>query len=91
MIERTCRNKKCGAKFVARTADVKRGWGMFCSKSCKANSPKVGHGQRAYSRLAAPHPAPSPRRTPTAQQISMYELGTVEWPAWDDRAWQAAG
>lgn len=26
----------CGTEFQARTADVKRGWGMFCSKSCKA-------------------------------------------------------
>jgi len=32
-IERTCR---CGEKFMARAADVKRGWGKFCSKSCKA-------------------------------------------------------
>lgn len=27
----------CGKKFEARTADVKRGWGKFCSKSCKAS------------------------------------------------------
>ncbi len=33
MIERTCR---CGKKFTARSADVKRGWGKFCSKRCKA-------------------------------------------------------
>lgn len=33
MTERVCR---CGAKFKARTADVKRGWGKFCSKRCKA-------------------------------------------------------
>lgn len=31
-----CHNKKCGKEFEARTADVKRGWGKFCSKSCKA-------------------------------------------------------
>ncbi|MCA0856130.1 hypothetical protein [Phaeobacter italicus] len=31
-----CGNKKCGKEFQARTADVKRGWGKFCSKSCKA-------------------------------------------------------
>lgn len=31
-----CQNKKCGAEFQARTADVARGWGKFCSKSCKA-------------------------------------------------------
>ena len=33
-VEVTCR---CGAKFQARVADRKRGWGKFCSKSCKAS------------------------------------------------------
>lgn len=26
----------CGCEFMARIADRKRGWGKFCSKSCKA-------------------------------------------------------
>ena len=34
-IARKC--KSCGAEFEARVADVKRGWGLYCSKSCKAN------------------------------------------------------
>lgn len=33
MTEQTC---GCGKKFMARTADVKRGWGKSCSKSCAA-------------------------------------------------------
>jgi hypothetical protein len=28
--------KNCKNDFVARTADRKRGWAKFCSKSCKA-------------------------------------------------------
>lgn len=32
-VEVTC---VCGNKFQARVADRKRGWGRFCSKSCKA-------------------------------------------------------
>ena len=32
--ERIC--KRCKSPFMARTADVKRGWAKFCSKSCKA-------------------------------------------------------
>ncbi len=43
MIQRTCQNGRCtkgkgGARkvFAARPADVKRGWGKFCCKSCKA-------------------------------------------------------
>lgn len=28
--------KNCRGGMVARKADIKRGWGRFCSKSCKA-------------------------------------------------------
>jgi len=28
--------KNCKNDFYARLADVTRGWGKFCSKSCKA-------------------------------------------------------
>lgn len=34
MVDRACAH--CGGPFKARAADVKRGWGLFCSKSCKA-------------------------------------------------------
>ena len=34
MTQVTC--KCCHTHFEARTADVQRGWGKFCSKSCKA-------------------------------------------------------
>lgn len=30
------RCKTCRDPFMARVADRKRGWGKFCSKSCKA-------------------------------------------------------
>lgn len=32
----TCQNKGCTTQFKAKPADIKRGWGRFCSKSCKA-------------------------------------------------------
>ncbi len=35
MVEITCACG-CGAKKMVRTADVKRGWGKFATKSCKA-------------------------------------------------------
>jgi len=47
MIERTCANRRCRAKFMARTSDVKRGWGRFCSKSCKAAEQENRTGQNA--------------------------------------------
>ena len=36
MVARVCENKHCRAVFQARQVDVNRGWGRFCSKSCKA-------------------------------------------------------
>lgn len=32
----TVKCKGCGSPFQARVADRNRGWGKFCSKSCKA-------------------------------------------------------
>lgn len=44
-VERKC--KGCGRSFLARVADVKRGWGRFCSKSCKAKVQEANTGQYA--------------------------------------------
>lgn len=45
MTERKC--KHCGKTFMARTADVKRGWAQFHSKSCKALHQEKRTGQCA--------------------------------------------
>lgn len=45
-IERTCKCG-CGVKFMARIADVKRGWGKYASKSCKAKAQEKRTGQYA--------------------------------------------
>lgn len=45
MIERTC--ECCKTKFLARQADVNRGWAKFCSKSCKAIKQEKQTGQYA--------------------------------------------
>lgn len=50
MTQRACKN--CGAPFQARTADVKRGWAKFCSKSCKAIKQEQRTGQCAAFRKA---------------------------------------
>lgn len=36
---------RCGATFSGRTADRKRGWARFCSKSCKAVKQEARTGQ----------------------------------------------
>ena len=40
--------KRCGNPFTARTADRKRGWARFCSKSCKASQQEARTGQYAH-------------------------------------------
>lgn len=37
--------KRCGDPFMARVADRNRGWGKFCSKSCKAVAQEQRTGQ----------------------------------------------
>ena len=49
MIKRQCAN--CKKEIFVRAADVRRGWGRFCSKSCKAISQERRTGQmRKYLR-----------------------------------------
>ena len=43
MVERKC--QWCKGPFLARAVDVKRGWGKFCSKSCKASRQEKRTGQ----------------------------------------------
>lgn len=44
MVDRKCKCG-CGEVFKARVADVKRGWGKFYSKSCKARHQEKRTGQ----------------------------------------------
>ena len=46
MQEITCRCG-CGRKKMVRTADIKRGWGKFFNKSCKARHQERRTGQYA--------------------------------------------
>ncbi len=43
MVEVKC--KQCKEPFMAKVADRKRGWGKFCSKSCKAKKQELRTGQ----------------------------------------------
>jgi hypothetical protein len=46
MVNRIC-ECGCGRRFEARVADVRRGWGRFASKSCKARHQEQQTHQRA--------------------------------------------
>ncbi|QGH73802.1 hypothetical protein [Vibrio phage vB_VhaM_VH-8] len=41
--------KQCQEPFMARVADRKRGWGKFCSKSCKAKKQTNSKGNHYKS------------------------------------------
>jgi hypothetical protein len=41
----------CGNTFEAKTADIRRGWGKFCSKSCKAKEQEQRTGQHLTMRV----------------------------------------
>jgi hypothetical protein len=43
----TVKCESCKGEFKARAADRKRGWGKFCSKSCKATKQEKRTGQYA--------------------------------------------
>lgn len=36
LITTKCANPECGTEIEVRAADVARGWGKYCGKSCKA-------------------------------------------------------
>lgn len=45
MIYKQC--EWCNGNMAVRKADVDRGWGKFCSKSCKAKKQEKKNGQHA--------------------------------------------
>lgn len=53
MVKVQCQNKTCplqNREFEARKADRDRGWGRFCSKSCKASRQTLLTGRGTPSR-----------------------------------------
>ena len=59
-VDRFC--ARCGKKFVAKKADVKRGWAKCCSKTCtaslrekKLNRDGISRHHRAHEDEDDPH------------------------------------
>jgi hypothetical protein len=72
-VERKC--KFCGETIHPREADVKRGWGLFCNKTCKASEQERRTGQyRDYL---------SRGYQPTAKQFSGLEPDCDRDDSWD--------
>lgn len=78
MVDRKC--QWCKKPFQARSADVKRGWGLFCSKSCKAIKQEKRTGQ--YDRLLrendGEHPVPYERLPKEYQREIDHERALYE-------------
>lgn len=55
MVKRKC--GWCKDEFLARKVDVNRGWGKFCSKSCKASRQEKRTGQHARIKSSVPRGA----------------------------------
>lgn len=53
MVQRKCEWRGCGKVFYAKTADVRRGWGRFCCKRCKAmeQESRTGQNRRFRERM----------------------------------------
>jgi hypothetical protein len=71
MIDKKC--EWCGCNMSVRTADVSRGWGKFCSKSCKAKKQEKKNGQHAAYLNGRGVSNLHPKRL---QEYSMYEDDT---------------
>lgn len=89
--------KCCKQPFEARQADVNRGWGKFCSKSCKAVKQVSTHGRnpKPKKRTASKykrHDGRSPMKHKFcwcgANAINgVYSITGIEWMCdehWDD-------
>jgi hypothetical protein len=63
-----CENPRCNKPMKVRAADIARGWGRFCSKSCKAQEQENRTGQ--YQQLLN-------------QELQPSELDLDYDPSWD--------
>jgi hypothetical protein len=83
----------CKTTFSARRADVNRGWGKFCSKSCKAKKQEARTGQYAniIHRVMRHQPALKPYtsifdpgddvddRPMSQEELAMGGYGDADW------------
>ena len=52
LVKRTCDNPKCNKEYEAREADLNRGWGKCCSKSCAAFVRELAKGPKKKKRTS---------------------------------------
>lgn len=77
MVQCTCKNSECRKRFMAREADRKRGWGQFCSKSCKAMHQTRVRASNAMAKWS-PRPMTKEQMEEEAYQAGM-EANEAGW------------
>lgn len=80
MTEITCKCG-CGRKKMVRTADVKRGWGRFFDKSCKAREQERRTGQYARFKNGG---APSAPGCHSGDAIDEHIFSSEALGQWED-------
>ena len=84
----------CSGSFTARTADRKRGWARFCSKSCKASKQHFGGTKAEWEKLN-PNNQTSPLRKYTNRLLEAHHHDDLDehdcahdaFSGWDEGGW----
>ncbi|MNJ60216.1 hypothetical protein D3C77_559340 [compost metagenome] len=85
----------CSGRFTARTADRKRGWARFCSKSCKASKQQFGGTKAEWEKLN-PNNRTSPLRKYTNRLLEAHQpdeddesdnVAHDAFSGWDEGGW----
>jgi hypothetical protein len=79
--------KNCKTEFEARVADRNRGWGRYCSKSCKAIKQEQRTGQHAayLQGRGSSHLGTGPMAREREDEIDCEGQGWDAHKIWSDR------
>lgn len=74
-VKRKC--EQCGNQFIARQADLNRGWARFCGKSCAALFRARNHKPKSLRKSAN-----VPKLEPLKREVALntnYDASFAEW------------
>jgi len=78
----------CGTQYVAREADIKRGWAKTCSKTCAATKREYGRPNARHTTGASVHFGKKYKRPNPPVDIRAVERED-ECDHYDDPSWDA--
>ena len=85
----------CGEEYVARDADIKRGWGKTCSKRCAAikrefGRPNARHLSGAVVKWGRKYKRPNPPSDSSASDRAD-DMNFFDDPSWDSHKHSLGG